>query len=59
MQEGYNVPRFMLDGGSCSQGCKLISVTCRKMHYGECPVGTGNCFNYGKIGHKKRDCPIF
>lgn len=59
IQEGSSVLRFMLEGSSGSHGVKPTCVTCRKRHYGECPVGTGYCFNCVKEGHKRRDCPIF
>ena len=30
---------------------------CCKKHYGDCLIGTNNCFVYEKSGHKVRDCP--
>ena len=46
-----------LEKGGGSQNCKPTSVTCSKKHYGEYLLGTGNCYSFGKEGHKVKDCP--
>ena len=35
----------------------LCSKCCRR-HDGKCLVRTGNCYNCGKSGHMKNDCPM-
>ena len=49
--------KVTLEKGSGSQVGKPICASRWKRHYGECLLGTGSCFGYGKYGHKVRDCP--
>ena len=42
--------------GGSSQKVKPTCATFGKKHYGECLLGTGNCYGCCKEGHKVRDC---
>ena len=47
-RDGTSVSKEKLGIGSSSQIIKPTCSTCRKRYYGECPLGTGNCFDCGK-----------
>ena len=55
--DGPSAPKVKVDKGSGSQNCKPTCVTCEKKQYGNCLVGTRNCFSCGKDEHKARDFP--
>nr|XP_010318550.1 uncharacterized protein LOC104646542 [Solanum lycopersicum] len=44
------------NGNSPSE--KPTCTKCGNKHRGECLVGTYNCFECGKSGHKVRECPV-
>ena len=50
-------PRDQKESSGNSPNKKPTCAKCRKGHFGECMVGTGNFFVCGKSGHKVRDCP--
>ena len=56
-QNGSSASKVKLEKGGSSQGGNPTCATCGKKHYGECLVGTRNCFSCAKDGDKVRDCP--
>ena len=48
--------RNLIKGGGSRNG-KPTCSTCGKKNLGECLLGMGIFFGYGRYGHKVRDCP--
>ena len=49
-------PKFLKGSGTSSQNKKPYEE-CSKKNYGDCLIGTDNCFSYGKNGNKVKDLP--
>ena len=56
-QEEPRGAKVKFEKGGGSQNGKPTSASCGKRHYGECLLGTKNCFGCGKYVHKVRYCP--
>ncbi|KAI3749597.1 hypothetical protein L2E82_20211 [Cichorium intybus] len=41
---------------SSKQGNRKTCEKCGKEHTGECKTGSSACFNYGRVGHRAREC---